>query len=87
MIKLVVLFALVAVASAGVIAPIVPVAHPVVHHVAPVVPVASVHSAVVHHRPIVHAPLVHAPLVHAPLVHAAPVVPIVKHHSPILLHH
>ncbi|KAI8420600.1 hypothetical protein MSG28_007846 [Choristoneura fumiferana] len=79
--------AFIAFAQAGVIAPVVPVAH--------VAPVAVTHtSSVVHHgHPVVHAaPLVHpAPLVHAaPLVHPAPlvhapVVPVVRH--PVIVHH
>ncbi|CAD0200559.1 unnamed protein product [Chrysodeixis includens] len=84
-----VLFALVAIARAGVIVPAHPVvAHPVVAHrvVAPVHTVS--HSAVIHPAPVVHAPVVHAaPIVHAPVVHAAPIVPVVKHAPLIAVHH
>lgn len=79
----IVLFALVAVASAGVVVPVVPVAHS---------SSSIVRTSVVHGHPVVAAPLVHAPVVpvvrHAPLVHAAPVVPVVRHaplvHAPVV---
>ncbi|KAF9412579.1 hypothetical protein HW555_008942 [Spodoptera exigua] len=79
--RLAVFFAFLAIAHAGVIAPVVP-AHPVVaHHV-----VAPVHT--VSHTAVVHpAPLVHARVVHAPVVHAAPVVPVVRHAPLIAVHH
>ncbi|XP_046674835.1 uncharacterized protein LOC124363621 [Homalodisca vitripennis] len=97
MYALVCLSALVAVAAAGIVAPVVPVVHaPLAHssvsvvrsavvHPAPVVPV--VRAPLIHHAPVV--PVVRAaPLVHAaPVVHAAPLLhaPVV-HHGPVLVH-
>ncbi|PZC75710.1 hypothetical protein B5X24_HaOG205742 [Helicoverpa armigera] len=76
MFKLTLFFAFLAVAHAGIIAPVVP-AHPVVaHHV-----VAPVHA--VSHSAVVHP----APIVHAPVVHAAPIVPVVRHSPLIAVHH
>ncbi|CAG4966945.1 unnamed protein product [Parnassius apollo] len=76
MFKLTILLALIAFTQAGIIAPVVPVAHPVVaHHV--------IAHPVVHHRTLVPA----APIVHAPVVHAAPIVPVVKHAPVIAVHH
>lgn len=72
-----VFLAIVAFAHAGIIAPVVPVAHPVVAPVAVAHPVAVSHS-VVHPAPIVH---------HAPLIHAAPIVPVVRHAPIIAVHH
>ncbi|KAG8306374.1 hypothetical protein J6590_048796, partial [Homalodisca vitripennis] len=92
MYALVCLSALVAVAAAGIVAPVVPVVHaPLAHSSVSVVRSAVVHPAPV--VPVVKAPLVHpapvVPLVRAPLVHPAPVVPVVRaapvvHAAPLL---
>ncbi|XP_031770458.1 uncharacterized protein LOC116413740 [Galleria mellonella] len=75
MFKLTVFLAIIAFAQAGIVAPVVPVAHPVVAHPVVAQPVVA-HSVAVPH-----------PVVAAPLVHAAPVVPVVRHAPIIAVHH